>query len=605
MAEDFTFQEAVEALHLKDRHKARKLLTNLLKTDQSNVNYWIWLSAAVDTTKEQIYCLKTVLQLDPDNATAKRGLILLGALPPDESVQPFPLNRPRAWEEELSLTTDRSEDKGLRGIAAKPIVRFTALGFASLVLVGMVVFGLVLPRNNPLSLRRDTPGPSPTFTLTPTFINATAAAPPPGATFVPLAELLDAPLTPTPLYVNTPRQPLTGDLFRSVKTAYESGDWDTVISSMKEVAKLEPEAADPYYYIGEAYRFKGEFRKALDAYNQALKINPQFGPPYLGLARARLLQDPNADVTILYNEALKRDPNFGEVYLDRAIFYLDHNKPELALGDLESAGRLLSDSPLVYYYEAQAYLTLGELDKALEAAESANQADVTLLPAYFILGKIYTAQGNYADAMKALVTYTNYETEDAKALTLLGQIYYRVGDCKTGFEVLGRSVSIDSRPRDTYLYRGLCFVEIGEADAAEEDLKRAMQVYKNDFEANLGLMRAYILQEHFGDAYLQGERTLSFAETDEEKALAYYWRAINFGRREEPRQEFDSWQNLLALPSSAVSAEMRKLAETRMYAVYTLTPSPTARKKTATASPTRTQTATVTSTPTKTATPRP
>ena len=43
-----------------------------------------------------------------------------------------------------------------------------------------------------------------------------------------------------------------------------------------------------------------------------------------------------------------------------------------------------------------------------------------------------------------------------------------------------------------------------------------------------------MLQERFGDAYLQGESVLSLAETDEEEALAYYWRALNFEEREEP-----------------------------------------------------------------------
>jgi Tfp pilus assembly protein PilF len=46
--EDILFQEAVEALRQKDQAKARTMLTQLLKSDQKNVQYWIWLSAAVE-----------------------------------------------------------------------------------------------------------------------------------------------------------------------------------------------------------------------------------------------------------------------------------------------------------------------------------------------------------------------------------------------------------------------------------------------------------------------------------------------------------------------------------------------------------------------------
>ena len=77
MAEDdAVFQEAVEALREGKKARARELLTGLLKTDQNNATYWVWMSAAMETPKERIYCLQTALKLDPENAAAKRGLRL-------------------------------------------------------------------------------------------------------------------------------------------------------------------------------------------------------------------------------------------------------------------------------------------------------------------------------------------------------------------------------------------------------------------------------------------------------------------------------------------------------------------------------------------------
>src|SRR5574338_767959 len=94
---DIVFQEAVEALKEGKKARARELLTGLLKSNQNNPTYWVWLSATMDTPKERVYCLQTALKLDPENVTAKRGLILHGALPADETIQPFPLNKPRDW----------------------------------------------------------------------------------------------------------------------------------------------------------------------------------------------------------------------------------------------------------------------------------------------------------------------------------------------------------------------------------------------------------------------------------------------------------------------------------------------------------------------------
>ena len=52
---DTIFQDAVDALRRGDKPRAKELLTLLLKTNQTNPTYWIWLSAAVDNTKERIY----------------------------------------------------------------------------------------------------------------------------------------------------------------------------------------------------------------------------------------------------------------------------------------------------------------------------------------------------------------------------------------------------------------------------------------------------------------------------------------------------------------------------------------------------------------------
>ncbi len=353
---DAVFQEAVEALRAGNKSRARELLTELLKTDQNNATYWVWMSSTVDTAKERIYCLQTAFKLDPQNAAAKRGLILHGALPPDETIQPFPINRPRAWEEKLLLEHEKPKPKGWAAVKASPVARlggFIALGA---VVVSLVVFGFLQARANRDALPPTyTPGPSPTYTLTPTALNATGQPPVAAVgTAAPLSELLAEPYTPTPLYVNTPRSPLSADVYRSVKIAYEKNDWEAAVKGLQQAIQAEPNGADLYYYLGEAYRFQGNPSGAFDAYNRAVTVNPKFGAAYVGLARARIMSDPNADVKNWLDTAIQLDPNFGEAYLERAIFKTKRNDIAGALSDLGEADRGLPNSPLVYYYLAQA-----------------------------------------------------------------------------------------------------------------------------------------------------------------------------------------------------------------------------------------------------------
>src|SRR5512143_1490917 len=150
--ENTILREAVEALRLGDRMRARDLLTRMLKADQNNATYWVWLSAAVDTQKERLYCLQSALRIDPNNAAAKRGLTMLGALPPDDSVQPFPVNRPRSWEDKLVIPKETREKK--RGWA-NPVIRiFIVLGIAAAAVAVFVGGYMLLPKTaRPVGLR--------------------------------------------------------------------------------------------------------------------------------------------------------------------------------------------------------------------------------------------------------------------------------------------------------------------------------------------------------------------------------------------------------------------------------------------------------------------
>jgi tetratricopeptide (TPR) repeat protein len=598
--DELVFQDAVDALRRGDRARAKELFTLLLKNDQKNSTYWVWMSASVDNTKERIYCLQTALKLDPENSTAKRGLLLLGALAPDETVQPFPVNRPRAWEEKLLLANEKPKEKGLKVLTRNPVVRLLGLTVIGVSMCAVVVFGFILPRrNNVKPTLTNTPGPSPTFTGTPTLFGATAAA---SSTFIgptPLWMMLPATYTPTPLYVNTQRAPQSLDQYRSAKIAFEKGDWDTYIQNAELVLDLEPEAADLYYYIGEAYRFKGSASRALEAYNDALEINPDFGPPYLGLARARLMQDPNLNVEYLFDEAIARDPNFGEVYLERARYFIHNNDPEAAIVDLGRADELMPGSPQVQLAYAEAYRDLDDIKNALKYAELAYGLDITNLNTYLLLGQLSIEDGQYQRAIESLQVYVTYDDENASAFAQLGQAYYQLGNYESALDNLDQAYELNpSGLRAYYVYRGLANLELDNIPKAIEFLEKAFDYDETSFETNLGLVRAYYLNETFGTAFLKVEALRALADTDEQTATALYWRALIQEKRGETKDAIKTWQDLLKMDPEAMTPQMREEADQHLRTIVT----PTNTLKPGSATPTPRTSVTPTRTPSPTPT---
>ena len=603
MADDGVFQEAVEALREGNKNKARDLLTGLLKTDQSNATYWVWMSATVDSTKERIYCLQTAFKLDPENVTAKRGLILLGALPPDETVQPFLLNRPRAWEEKLLLAHEKPKPKGWAAVRASPVLRLGGIVVLVAALAGAVFFGFIVPRANQQGPATRTPGPSPTWTFTPTSVNATGQ-PVVVGTAAPLSELLAAPYTPTALYVNTPRSPVSSDIYRRFTGAFQNEDWDTAITVMQDVARLEPDSADPYYYIGECYRFKGDPVSAIDAYQIAIQKDPEFGAAFVGLARARIQADPGANTLVLLDEAIRLDPNFGEAYLERAKVKMRDNDIQGAIGDLSDADRLLPNSPLVYFTLAQARQKEREYDLALNAAQRANELDVTSLPVYLLLGQLYAETGDTVEAGKALDIYLKYNDGDADAFVLNGKMQFANGAYEESIQSMNRVISIDRNRREAYLYRFYSNVELGRGEAADDDIDRLLVFYPDLFEFNIALLRAHLIQGRDGSALQILEKSVGIAETDEQLATAYFWGGIVHEERDELDKAADYWQLLLDLPEESTTEQQRNVASEHLLDIRTLTPVPTP-TRTRTPSPTKPVTVTVTKTPTPSRTPSP
>jgi tetratricopeptide (TPR) repeat protein len=593
---DPLFQDAVEALRHNDRARAKDILTRLIKVDPNNATYWIWMSASVDTPKERVYCLETALKLDPANASAKQGLLLLGARAPDEHVQPFPLNRTRPWEEKIFLANERARQTGLQAVLSNPGVRLAGVLLAGAALVGLVIVVFVNPRTaifRPGGFK--TPGPSPTITSTPTFLNAAGEAATPGKP-TPLAVLLGLSYTATPVYVNTPRPPVSADLYRSAQASLKLGHLDEYFREMEQIQKAEPQAPDIAYQIAEVYRAQGDCNKAFFYYNESLKVDNKFAPGYLGLARARLCTEPGADTLKLYEAAIQDDPAYGEIYLDRANFYLQRKDAKDALPDLDRAARLMPGSPLVQLAYTQAYLLQGNEARALQTAKRANAADLGFVPTYYYLGRAYMANQQYALAIQPLQTYLPYEPKDGSAYAMLGEALTRTEDYRAATDALNKGLRFDASQVSSYIYLGISYLRLGNMAGAEVNFKRAIEYFPDSFDANIGLTEIFYKKGTFGTAYLQSETAKSKASNNTEQALALYWRALCQEGRQEPVEAMQDWKTLLAMPMNAMTPQMRKDAQEHLRSI--VLPTSTLKASGPTGTPTLTPTPRPGSTPT-------
>ena len=73
----YIMPQAIAAVQAGDRARARKLLTDVVVRDETNVDAWLWLSRVVDTPEDQEICFQNILMLDSENQEARAGLDVL------------------------------------------------------------------------------------------------------------------------------------------------------------------------------------------------------------------------------------------------------------------------------------------------------------------------------------------------------------------------------------------------------------------------------------------------------------------------------------------------------------------------------------------------
>ncbi len=519
MPEDVMLNEAMEAVRQGQRARARDLLTRLLRADQSNPQYWLWMSAVVDTAKEQAYCLQTAQKLDPGNTAIRRGLVITGASPADQNVAPQPPVR-RKW------TVEAMEEPptGLKAIWANRVVRIVFFAVVSVLVVGLILLGIFGAgrRQAAVAVRpTKTPGPPPTYTLTPTTIGGKATAQiTPSPTYSgpkPLWMLLEATYTPQPLYVNTPH-PIS-EAYRAGQRAYERGDLPSALTFFKQASQVDLNAPDILYYIGEVESALGNQQAALDAFNQAIVRSSAFAPAYLGRARASLALNPQADIGADLQAALERDPALADAHIELAAYNLAHGDVDGALQSLDVAEQLNPQSPRVPMVRSQALLLKGDEVQALELARDAHGRDLTLLPAYLALGQAALANEEYPEAIQALETYLDYAANDAGGWMALARAYAGMSEpdqayvelppqldeqnFQAALEAFDRAIELNEELPELYLYRGLLYLAAGEGQPAVNDFVSARRLDSKSFATNLALGRALLVAGRAREAYDQ------------------------------------------------------------------------------------------------------
>ena len=640
------FMEALAAARAGNRVRARSLLTKLLKTDSSVVDYWVWMSSVVESQREKIYCLESALKLDPTNRAVLRGLTLMGARVPSEAELAGAARIPR--RQIAAVATGASVGGGVR-LPRLPwrVMAYAVGAVVALFTVGFIVravvpfFGSrqmsVAPTLPPQTVLASSTPETPTATATtiPATLRVQRTAIPTELAQTPLAFFVAHTPTPTTVVGITPHAAY--EAYSSGLRALERGNYQQAEEFFDQVLDLDNTLPDVHYFKGEARRLYAmsddgaDDRSALlggaiQSYDNAILKDSEYAPAYLGrgralLERAVIREGRDAlngqDLPTDYARAFELDPTLVQAYVAQAEFMRSVSLWKNTEETLQAALDVGLRDPIIYILIAEAQLHRGKNEAALENAIEGSGSDPTDIDGYFILGRTFVRLEQYDQALQPLLTYVAYRAEDHRGWSDLGRTQLELGDQPPAAFSLNQALTIKADYSPAYIGRGWLNLDLGDGQSALTDFQKALQFGQETFEMYLGLGHAYYLLGDLQEGLNQASTAMTLAALaddceilDRDISRGYHLRAIIAEASDELTDyAIQNWEWILAL--ECPDPFIRELAEEHLLILTgeIPIPSPTASRTPTplgpSPTPSRTPTPASSLTPTNTPTPAP
>lgn len=314
--------------------------------------------------------------------------------------------------------------------------------------------------------------------------------------------------------------------------AEKSGHFSQAIAEFRRATELEPQAAEPFLRLGQAYLENHDYSGAIAPLKQALKLNPDLRPAHQLLGYA-LLAVGYAAQAVPHLEKAQDEAALGIAQLEsgdlaqavtnlQAALAKHPNDPDLlyyfgrasGLLSKQSIDNLLAgypDSARAHQAMAENYYVLRQMPQAEKEFLEAIKLRPDIPKLHLELGLVYASSSQWAKAEEAFRVETKLQPGNAEAAFRLGNALLQQGKVKEARAELTQSDGLQPEMPETLYSLGKAASLEGDSASAEKAWKKVVELEK---EGNLAA------QAHFGLAGIyrkQGKAEAADREMEEFK----------------------------------------------------------------------------------------
>lgn len=230
---------------------------------------------------------------------------------------------------------------------------------------------------------------------------------------------------------------------------------------------------------GNTLRDQGNFRGAIVLYRSALEKDANFLEVRTALAEAYLSTGSFAKAENEFRKVLHQNPSDSNILLKLATVYLQQNKPEAALLELDnfhSSNAETSESLTLY---GKAHGASGDLGSAENLFKKALQLEPTATQPRFNLAKVYLQRKNIERARELLKETIELDKKFTQAYYLLANLETRSGDQEAALKVYQSLIDVEPKALQALYMIGLLQMEKGQLDESKKTIDKILSTFKD------------------------------------------------------------------------------------------------------------------------------
>jgi len=304
----------------------------------------------------------------------------------------------------------------------------------------------------------------------------------------------------------------------------EQGRYDEAKKSFTEMIKIDPNDAQAYNGLGEAYREMDQWDEALKRYKEAIRIDPDNSNGYTGLGDVYRDMGKYDEAIKCYKEAIRIDPDNSRGYYKLGRVYDEQGKYDEALKWCKEAVRIDPDNSRGFVELAGVYEKQGKYDEALKWYNKSVKKDSFFACAYEGLGMVYRKLGKISQAEENLLMVVKIEQYRSGGYYELAKYYYKTGQLSKASGNIEKALSsadVPKKKQRVLQLKGFILIMQGDYAQAEQIFKGLRDKYGISYSTLSGLGHIYNARKDYKTARKYFEDALKFNNTrDDDRVIA-------------------------------------------------------------------------------------